>query len=301
MLNTSRPRGFTLVELLVVIGIIALLISILLPSLQAARRAAQNVQCTSNLRQIASAAMLHAHDRKGYMPPASDHWMVVNAHDRDKTKFQYRDDGWLKDWASALLPYLGKRGVDNFQDAPKEQAKIFQCPSDTWLDEPSEPGYRLWNNVTHRYNPISYGVNADIASMTNERGLGHFSYDHWLGVYRGPKSYSGYNGSDYGAPLNARLFKVHKPAETMLFADAGTRPSHPMGKSGIESNETLAYSSHWSGGGSLQNMHLRQDYMPGKVPLQRHINRINIAFCDGHAETVMVKDFHRVRLSPYRY
>jgi prepilin-type N-terminal cleavage/methylation domain-containing protein len=67
-----RRNGFTLVELLVVIGIIAVLIGVLLPTLAAARRAANTVVCLSNVRQLGMASMLFAQEHGGYLPVASD-------------------------------------------------------------------------------------------------------------------------------------------------------------------------------------------------------------------------------------
>ncbi len=105
----QRVRGaFTLVELLVVIGIIAVLIGILLPALQKARRSAATVQCSSNMRQIANAMVMYINANKGKFPPSAFPANVAGLN----------PNGWW--WPNELV-----RG--NYIKAPS----IYSSPGDT--------------------------------------------------------------------------------------------------------------------------------------------------------------------------
>jgi prepilin-type N-terminal cleavage/methylation domain-containing protein/prepilin-type processing-associated H-X9-DG protein len=133
-MSERRPlkRGFTLVELLVVIGIIAVLISILLPALNRARESAKAVTCASNLRMIGTACAMYVNDNNGW----TQRTLYRNSPDKNVTQ---GDDDWKggeEFWSGALWRYLAYKAV-NVQSfgtntgswETSEKNEIFKCPS----------------------------------------------------------------------------------------------------------------------------------------------------------------------------
>ncbi len=102
MNRKTGPPGFTLVELLVVMAIVAVLAGLLLPAISAARRRAQRAACVSNLRQLSQALQLYANDFNGYFPQS----------------FSVGAKGNWETVLDKLRPYVG---------VPEE---MFLCPAD---------------------------------------------------------------------------------------------------------------------------------------------------------------------------
>jgi prepilin-type N-terminal cleavage/methylation domain-containing protein/prepilin-type processing-associated H-X9-DG protein len=173
-----KRSGFTLVELLVVMGIIALLVSILLPSLNRAREAAQRTACLSNLRSVMQLMHLYAADNKGQIPLgcASDvyqtsYWVVLG------TGKNIRWPSWGPLYKAGFLT------DPRFLYCPSEEQnyhKFDTAPENAWLpDDPSanwhqgvRAGYFM-RPCTETYQPVLWRSGPPFTPVDNKNTPAH--------------------------------------------------------------------------------------------------------------------------------
>lgn len=271
--------GFTLVELLVVIGIIALLIAILLPVLTRAKEAANSAKCLANLRSMAQAAILHANDHKGYMPvagatffPTAPSATPQGMGDSNMQRYSYFTDGSQQrpmGLAGSFAKYIGQT-VRTDSKAHLEAdlntgniAKMFICPSDRdggWLGFTiAEYTGGLWDGPVSRQ---SYAFNEAV-----------------LGIAEPPEGGVAVPGSRF----RGNLGKVRNSSQTFLMTDStnlrGGSPSSPgiLVYYNTRFNQTLGDVYNNNGSGDAVNFDKK-----------RHRGWININFCDGHAESMRI-------------
>ena len=301
-MNTARPRrrpGFTLVELLIVIGIIAVLISMLLPMVAKVREQGKQVQCLSNLRSLGTAMLSYAADNDNYLPATSR--CVVDGNG----KYPMNDWVW---WQQNRIPSYGVEQMEHSALArylnlsvrltakglnlDNASLAVFRCPSDDYQTRLHIPSPAP--NGSGPY-PFSYVMNWFIAGESNLPAAG-------------VTGQQGYQGPSPG--LCTTLAKVLNPSQKILMYEedqstiddgngqpwmGSTQPfnaSNPAATTGV--------------GGSINLLALRHEWTKAPVgaPLQSTTGpmssavpdpdaRGNVVFCDGHGEFVSRAFVHR--------
>ena len=185
--NATRRNAFTLVELLVVIGIIALLVGILMPALTKARQQAQATQCLSNLRQLNQAMLMFANVNRGHLPQTGG----PRANDKEPTVIDGVTQNVMVRWfgglygspqkfhpqSGLLYEYLGT-------------AEVGGCPTFMELAEYLRP----------QYGPVCYAYNSILGR-----------HAEWVGPAWGvPRDRSG----------GVKLTRVRNASEKALLWDA---------------------------------------------------------------------------------
>lgn len=224
-----RGRGFTLIEVLVVIGIIAVMIALLLPAVQAAREAARRLQCVNNLKQLGLAVLAYC-DADGVLPPAA------------ATGPEWSNNFSMK---ARILPFLEATAVFHalnmsfFQESPQNATSrttmvdAFVCPSDPNVPcgtfDVSGPGARqvaytsypnnLGTTPTNnggRYDGPAYfmgaGTVASVAGLAPTVALAHIA-DGTSGTALWGEMIRGRNGTTSPGPNQVYAMSIPAPSK----------------------------------------------------------------------------------------
>ena len=279
----STHRGFTLVELLVVIGIIAVLVGILLPTLNRARRSARTVQCMSNVRQLVLGEIQYFTDSKYKFSP-----YFTGGGTPTAPPFQIE---WMQQVAK-----------------PEQMNKVRLCP-EAFEQNPAYPmpatppagndgGPNMPGDAFHHWGPYGNAMRYFDSKTGQKKHLaGSYTFNGYcLRSYRDtmtpppPASWPG-NDAELAKPQNAEDLKrlwtppLKKTAELPIICD-GIWPN-----AWLKEDEGPPESIYAPAG---TNMNIN-DSNWNRIVVARHNMAINVGFMDGHVSTVDLPELWRLK------
>ena len=274
--NTRRHSGFTLVELLVVIGIIALLIAILLPTLSQARRQANATKCLSNLRQVGLAFQLYATEHKGVWPAAVHHPSAEHIRIDEERR-----------WPDLIAKYVHAQQNFNYSDdisKIRQNSIIWGCPEWTKVDEYVEGNFN--DKVRTGYGMNYYNSYFEGGGLLN--GTTYILKDSAgkpRGVYTKQSHWT--KSSERGLIADSITHVITTPP---MFGPTGKMMPFDYGPSEPPSKSVPAGTFYVDA-----TRHLK----PGVTKRQAWNQKgLNMLFCDGHAEPVSVKEAWNAIVNP---
>ncbi len=261
--RTACPRAFTLVELLVVIAIIALLISLIAPSLTGAREVARSAQCQTNQRAILQGFAGYATNNRDFFPT-----MAAESNGNNREWFvPLGVEGFLGDMVSY-------EGLNHNITAPTLKRingwLALRCPNETGTIQSTDMPYFRWENARSSFainwttgarNTGGYYYSRDATTVWYNRGVAVTGYP----TYLRPRWSNGPRNRE-----NATYGDVFNPAEGGLIMDVH------------------GDSNRW--GNLWYNNSIDALYAPGTASYTayqysfRHLGAANIAYMDGHAK-----------------
>jgi prepilin-type processing-associated H-X9-DG protein len=272
--STAFARAFSLPELIVVIGLIALLIALLLPTMARVRENAYRTKCLANLRTIGQAGMMHVNEHRGYLPCGGWHWSPIGGvlnpaglGDSEALRFDYYQDGSERRPMPITTAFAQYMGVTIRTDSREHLEEDLQ------LDKLRTH----WRCPSQATDATGWTQKESSGWTTPEEFTGYAFNEALLGRRQGTPE-QGSSGKMWNYPM-AHITDVKHPSEVFMFIDG--RPRN-------QTDRRCPSVYEYSATDTLYDWQSRSG--SELFDFFRHRHKINVLFVDGHAETDSMDD-----------
>lgn len=266
--RVQRKSAFTLIELLVVIAVITILAAMLLPALTRARSAADSAVCKSNLHQWALGLRTYLDENKAY--PTD--WLEIRG---------VTDDN--RGWHARLEPYVGGRWPqwDSIKGGFHPANGVAVCPAYGRLPNARYDDGRIgtWGNTSGSYGYNGFGLQT--WGLISGCGPG----DHTLFAFSSPDP-------------STKEADVVNPSDMIAIGDSVLNADslwQVRGNTALSALWTLGVEAFWPEMGLSIGNDLGDDPFLRSMSKQRHGERFNVLFCDGHCENLGIRSLFDLR------